>query len=110
VEGADTSPELKVLAVINTTRPMTNEVPDIISYVRSLGRVDALVNNTHLSNETTPELIAEGLKKIKQVGAVFGLPIAFTAIDSRLREQIIGPYWEGEPIKFIQRYMPAAMW
>ncbi|MGE5453755.1 MAG: hypothetical protein ACM3O9_01015 [Methylocystaceae bacterium] len=110
VEGANESSELRVLVVINTTRPMTTEVPDIIEYIRSLGRVDAIVNNTHLSDETTPELVATGLKKLKEVEAQLGLPIAFTVMDDRLREQITSPIWEGESIKFIKRYMPAAMW
>jgi len=110
VEGAVSSTELKVMAIVNTCRPMTSTVTDIVDYVSSLGRVDALVNNTHLSNETTPELIAEGLTMLKEAGVLLHLPIAFTAIDDRLREQITGPPWEGEPIKFIKRYMPAAMW
>lgn len=110
VEGANESSELQVLAIINTSRPMTSEVPDIVEYVHSLGRVDALVNNTHMSEETTPELVWAGLEKLKKAGAQLGLPIAFTAVDERLREQMTDPKWLEEPIKFIKRYMPAAMW
>jgi len=110
VEGAHESTELQVLAIINTSRPMTSEVEDIITYVHSLGRVDALVNNTHMSDETTPDLIWAGLQKLKAAGAQLGIPIVYTVADERLRSQLTDPQWEGETIKFIVRYMPAAMW
>lgn len=110
VEGADRSPELKVLAVINTKRPMTSEIDEIIEYVRSLGRVDALVNSTHLADETTVEMVWEGLLKVKAAARVLGLPVEYTAVDESLRNHFFRPEWQTEPIRFIKRYMPAALW
>ena len=52
VEGAYESPELKILAVINATRPMTDSLERIKEYLSELGRVDAIVLNTHLGDET----------------------------------------------------------
>ena len=49
VEEGDKDPDLQILAVVNTARPMTAKRDDIVEYIRSLGRVDGLVSNTHLN-------------------------------------------------------------
>lgn len=109
VEGADTSPYLRVLAVINYSRPMTGSKSRIIEYVQELGRVDALVANTHLGDDTTIEVIEEGTRIIIECAKELGVPVDYIAIDRRFKEQ-----WDCElydiPIKWITRYMPGAMW
>lgn len=109
VEGAYESPELKIFAVVNYTRPMTNSKDRIIEYVSSLGRVDAIISNTHLANETTPELIKKGHREISQAADHLNIPVEAIAVEERFRRQInkdeIGVF-----VRFIRRYMPAAMW
>mgnify|MGYP000850963851 CR=1 FL=1 len=53
LEGVKENPHLKLYAVLNVSRPMTSNVDDIVEYVVSLGRVDGLINNTHLGEDTT---------------------------------------------------------
>jgi hypothetical protein len=109
VEGAYESAELKIFAVVNYSRPMTNSRERIKEYVLSLGRVDAIIANTHLADETTVELIIEGNQEIVQAANDLGIPIEAMIADERLRCPIMKEKIN-VPIRFIRRYMPAAMW
>lgn len=109
VEGAYESEELQILAVINGTRPMTNTRERIKEYLAELGRVDAIVLNTHLGDETTAEIINEGNKLIQDVAREAGIPIAYVAVQEELRDAIASSEYS-QPIKYIKRYMPAAIW
>lgn len=109
VEGAYESPYLRIIAVINYTRPMTNSLDRIKEYISELGRVDAIVANTHLGDETTPELIKEGNRQIIKAAKEMGLPVAYMAVDGRFaKEESFSDL--GIEVKFIERYMPSAMW
>jgi MinD-like ATPase involved in chromosome partitioning or flagellar assembly len=109
VEGAYESPDLKILAVINATRPMTDSLEKIKEYLKELGRVDAVVLNTHLGDESTLDIIKKGNKVIQEAAGEVGIPIAYMAIDDNLRESI--PVDESNiPAKYIKRYMPGAIW
>lgn len=109
VEGAYESEELQILAVVNYTRPITNSRERIIEYLLSLGRVDAIVANTHLAEQTTLDLLNYGNNEIIKAAKEIGIPLAYIAVDKQ---------WQGNnleeeynvPIKYISRYMPAAMW
>lgn len=109
VEGAYESPYLRVIAVVNYTRPMTNSLLRIKEYIKELGRVDAIIANTHLGDETTPELIKEGNRVIIKAACELGLPVDYMAVDKKFkgREDFGGL---GVQVKFIERYMPSAMW
>lgn len=108
VEGALESPELKVWVVLNVARPMTSTVADIVEYVRSLSRVDGLINNSHLGDNTSIEYVIEGRSIIEEAGRILGQPLVFTAVADTLKEEVhkLGT----TPVKIIHRYMPAAMW
>ncbi|MDD2511198.1 MAG: hypothetical protein PHP26_01465 [Syntrophomonas sp.] len=108
VEGAYDSPELKIMAVVNYSRPMTGNRERIKKYINSLGRVDAIVANTHMGDESTVDLIKEGNREIFAVAAELGIPIFFQALDEKLRDAL-EESWE-IPVKFIKRFMPAAIW
>ncbi len=109
VEGVDECKELQVLAVINQSRPMTNSPERMTEYILSLGRVDALVSNTHLGNETQPEIILSGHEMIEAVAEKLNIPIAYLAVEEKFREQVT-PYSVTVPVKYIKKFMPGAMW
>lgn len=109
VEGAYESPDLKILAVINATRPMTDSVDRIIDYLNDLGRVDAIVLNTHLGDETTFDLLIKGNEIIQEAARQMGIPVAYRAVDENLRGEISGEI-DKIPTKYIKRYMPGAIW
>lgn len=109
VEGAYESPDLKIIVVINYTRPMTNSRDKIREYIESLGRVDAIIANTHLANETTPAIIKAGNDEIMKAAVDLGIPVEYMAVNEELRD-IINEEDFNLPVKFIKRYMPGAMW
>lgn len=109
VEGAYESNELKILAVINYTRPMTNSLERIKEYILDLGRIDAIVANTHLADQTTLELLINGNNQIIKAAAETSIPVAYVALDSRWRDSNLEQQFN-VPVKYIDRYMPAAMW
>lgn len=109
VEGANESSELKVIAVVNYTRPMTNSRDKIKGYIKSLGRVDAIVANTHLGDETTFDVIKQGNQEICRAAKELKLPLEFMVADEKLKGCIEEEAFE-YPVKYIKRYMPDAMW
>jgi hypothetical protein len=110
VEGALESRELKVWAVINTGRPMTSNVRDIVDYVKSLQRVDGLINNSHLGDLTTVEFALEGLRVVEEASKILKLPVVYTAIEKKLEPKALAAGLHPSQIKTITRYMPEAMW
>jgi len=110
VEEKEKNPELRIYAVLNIGRPMTSEEEDIIEYVKSLGPVHGLINNSHLGNETYVEFIQEGAGIISSAAEKLGLPIIATTIDYRLAEKM-GPHdCLGNSVRLLYRYMDRSFW
>lgn len=110
LEGASHHPHLKVLAVVNAARPMTDTPGKIVAYVRSLGRVHGLINNTHLGDDTTVEVIRAGARLVAQAAGELGLPVVATSVAESLREAVGHRDCLGHPVRFIKRYMKQAFW
>ncbi len=109
VEGAYESPHLRILAVINALRPMTNSQDRIVEYLHNLGRVDAVIANSHLGDETDAELVLNANRIVFSVAQQMGLPVDYVAVDEKLRDEVPGERFP-VPVKYIKRYMPGAMW
>lgn len=110
IEGADENPYLKIIAVINMSRPFTSTVDSILEYVSTLGRVDALLNNTHMAEETTVEIVQRGAKGVAEAAAILGLPVVATSAVTEIAEQIGERDCMGYPIRKIERIMPRTFW
>ena len=110
LEGAQDDPDLKMVAVINISRPMTGSVPDIVEYIRELGSVDLLINNTHLGDETTAETVQEGAARVTGAARELGLPVLATTAVEALAEQIGPKDCMDNPVWPIKRYMPRTFW
>lgn len=109
VEGAHESPQLRIIAVINALRPMTNSYGRIVEYLSQLGRVDAIVANSHLGDETSAELVMTANQIVFSAAQQLGLPVDYVAVDEKLKGKINEDCFT-VPIKYIKRYMPGAMW
>ncbi|MFZ5634197.1 MAG: hypothetical protein ACOY40_15260 [Bacillota bacterium] len=110
LEGAADDPDLKVVAVINISRPMTGSGDDIAGYVRELGRVDMLVNNTHLGEETTVDIVQEGAGVVTGAARALGVPVLATTAVEEIAG-LIGPEdCMGNQVWPIKRYMPRTLW
>jgi hypothetical protein len=110
LEGAVRDPDLKIFAVINVSRPMTSSVKDIVAEVSAMGRVDGLINNTHLAGETTVELVQEGARKVSEAAAILGLPVVATLAGANLAEKIGPKDCMGNPVRPLERFMQKAFW
>jgi len=110
LEGARTDPDLKVFAVINTSRPMTAGVADIVEHVREMGRVDGLINNTHLADETTVEVVQEGAGVVTRAAEILGLPVIASVAEKGIAEKMGPVDCMGNPVRPLDRFMPGAFW
>lgn len=110
LEGYHNNPHLKIIAVINTSRPMTASVEDIIDYVRGLGKVHGLLNNTHLGEDTTVAVIQEGAKTVTEAAQKLGLPVIATAAEEKFKAELGSHDIMGNPIRYLRRFMPQTFW
>jgi hypothetical protein len=74
--------------VLNKNRPFTGTVEgalQLISEVETAARLKstAIVANTHLMDETTVAMVAEGIDFARTVAASKGVKFAFAAVDNR---------------------------
>ena len=110
LEDAVTDPDLRVYAVINIARPMTGTVPEIVDYVRELGRVDGLVNNSHLGDDTDVEIVREGAFLVATAARELGITVVATAAVVNVAEQMGPEDGFGNLVRKLVRYMPRTFW
>lgn len=109
LEGAEQS-GLKILAVVNVARPMTSTVEDIVDYLRGFDRVDGLINNSHLGDETDLTIIRKGTEMVARAGEITGIPVVATSVDETFRDILGDRDHHGHPIRYLKRFMPKAFW
>lgn len=109
LEGFATS-ELKVLAVLNVSRPMTANLEDIVEYLQGFEQLDGLVNNTHLGDETDLATIYHGVELGAAVAEVMGIPVIATAVEERFRAQLGRVDQRGNPLRYLKLHMGRAFW
>ena len=110
VEGALENPFLKIIAVINASRPFTATADDIVDYVSSLGRVDALLNNTHLDEETEPATVERGAREVMEAAAKLKLPVIASSAARKVAERMGAMDSFGNPVWPLDRFMPRSFW
>jgi hypothetical protein len=110
IEGAFENPYLKIIAVINMSRPFTSTVENILEYVATLGRVDALLNNTHMAEETTVEIVQKGAIGVAEAAKILGMSVVATSAVQEIADKI-GPIDAvGNPVWPLERIMPRTFW
>lgn len=92
-----------VYFVINTYRPFTDEKDKIIGHIERLSAkarldVDYLVLNSNIMEDTTSQHIENGEKLLEAVSKEINIPIAFTVVDEKLKNNIKTKY-QKFPIK-----------
>ena len=92
----------EMLFVANFFRPLTKTAEDALQVLREVEtacgmRATALVNNSNLGLETTAEDVLGTVDRMERFAQLSGLPIAFTSVDARLKEQLNNqlehPFW-----------------
>ncbi|MDA8096272.1 MAG: hypothetical protein C4575_11225 [Desulforudis sp.] len=110
IEDLEEELSFVVLAVVNASRPMTATVNDIVEHVRMMGRVDGLICNTHLAEETTAEVVQEGALLVSEAARHLGLPVVATTTVTEIARRIGPTDAAGNPIRALTRYMPRTFW
>lgn len=110
VEGAFENPYLKIIAVLNMSRPFTSTVDNILEYVAGLGRIDAVLNNTHMAEETTVELVQRGAEGVTEAARRIGVPVVATSAVAEIAEQMGPVDCMGNPVWKLERIMPRTFW
>jgi len=101
---------LRLIMVVNAARPLTSSLPLILAYLDEFGPVDGLINNTHLGEETTVELIQEGAVLVTAAARRVGCPVVATTAWRPYARQL-GPVDRmGNPVWPIERFMSGAFW
>lgn len=90
-----------MLYVINQNRNMVAEPLDaalILKEIETVSRLSAtgLINNTHLSDETTADVVLGSSGYAHKVGQITGLPLCFTAVNENLCPQLYASGVTGE--------------
>ena len=79
--------------VVNFYRPLTQTPSDAYEVLREIEAAaglpfTAVINNSNLGAETTPEDVAATFGKTDELCALCGLPLAFTSVDERIAEHV----------------------
>ena len=97
----------EMLFVVNTRRPFAEDQAALVAMLRDIEtaarrRVTGLVANTHLIEETTPEVVREGLEAARALAGSTGIPVRFCALLKRME----GTLTEMDvPVLAIERYL-----
>lgn len=111
IEGAVDNEDLKIFVVLNLGRPMTGSLNEIVDYVRDLGSIHGIINNSHLGDDTTAEFIEEGAKVITQASKVLKVPVITTYAERKFSGAFPkGKDSMGNPVQLLDRYMMDTFW
>ncbi len=110
IEGAEKQGELKIYVVVNVSRPMTSRKEEIVEYVRSLGRVDGLINNSHLGDDTDIETIQYGAIIVNEAALELGMRVEWTAAEEKFAALLGSKDTAGNPVRYIRRFMNRSFW
>lgn len=110
VEGASTEQQLRKIVVLNVARPITGSPEAIIEFVRSLGKVDGLINNSHLGMETDIEIIQEGVVFVSAAAEQLGIPVIATIVAREFADLVGSVDQMNNPVKIIDLFMGNAYW
>jgi len=97
----------EMLFVVNTRRPFAEDQAALVAMLRDIEtaarrRVTGLVANTHLMEETTPEVVREGLEAARTLAGSTGIPVRFCAVLKRMEGTLTGM---DVPVLAIERYL-----
>jgi len=98
-----------VLQVVNARRPFTDSLAGCRQMYDELEaaarvRIGGLVANAHLINETTPEVVRQGIALAREMEQATGVPLVFAAVERGVLQQC-GQADLGCPVLAIDRYM-----
>lgn len=87
--------ETSVLIVLNFSRPSTPDPDRAIAMVQEIEavsrlRATGLISNTHMMDETTPEIVLEGAEMAIETGKHLGIPVVAAAVNAETESGLNG--------------------
>jgi hypothetical protein len=103
-----------MLFVVNANRPFAEDLSAMRTMLRAVEttarlEVTGLVANTHLMDETTPEIVRAGIRSARDLEAATGIPVRFCAMQRSLAEAFGGTDGTADrlPILAMERHIVA---
>ena len=86
--------DCEMLAVVNANRPDTDSLEGCLEQINSIEvetgiKIDALINNTHMLMETTPEDILKGFELCRKVSEEKKIPVRFTVCERKHLDSLV---------------------
>jgi hypothetical protein len=112
--AADLAERAELLLVLNARRPFTDTVEGAVRIVREIEaasrlQVTGLVSNTHLMENTSAEIVQEGLDLARAVSEALHVPLRFVAVMREVADDLAGQGWSADdpaaPLLTMQRRM-----
>lgn len=99
--------DYEMVFVANFCRPLTQspeEALEVMREIEAAGGIGftAIVNNTNLGRETTPEVVYNSMAKTKRLSELSGLPVLFTSVEDEIAAELDIP--NVFPLKLQKRY------
>lgn len=87
--------DYEMYMVINGYRPLTPDAASTLEVLQEIEqacrmRFTAIINNSNLGRETTPEIVLASCDYAKKTAELTGLPLALTTVDARLYPALKG--------------------
>lgn len=101
----------ELLMVCNARRPFTDTREGAVRIIREIEaasrlRVSGLVSNTHLMEETSVDMILEGVALAEEVGAELDVPLRFVAAMQSLVEPLAAAGLTVPVLPMVRRMLP----
>ena len=110
-----------LILVVNAYRPQTSSIERIDLMRRRMEeicglKVGALVSNSHLMHETTPQVVCDGYELVQRAADRMGLPLLYAGTSPAIYDETV-EIMKNEPVPVwpVSRYMllpwePGAIW
>ncbi len=87
--------EYSMLYVVNRYRHVEPDVREAVGLLRRIEassrlKVTGIVNNSHLSEETSPETVLESIRYAKEIASLGGVPLLGTAVKEDVAQALSG--------------------
>ena len=116
--GINEEENLNINIVINTSKPETSTVENILEYMewskgdkpQAWKKFTGIISNTHFGDFTEKDDIIRGYEITKEAAEKLNIPIKAIGVPDNLFEQFASDCYDGVPLWKLTRYMPRAFW
>ena len=117
INDIDKEEDINIYLVVNTAKFETRDVDSILEYIefnngenqKPWKKITGFISNTHLGDETTLDDIKRGYEILSVVSLKTQIPIVAISVDEKFKNEL-GLKYDNIPVRYLNRYMPKALW